>query len=467
MAGKPSSRGWTLALTSVAFFMVALDVLVVSTAMPAIQRDLHAGLAALEWTVNAYGLTYAAGIITAAALGDRLGRRRVFTGGLVLFAVSSAACALAPSASVLIAARAVQGIGAAVIMPLSLTILTTAFPAERRGAVLGVWGGIAGLAVASGPVIGGAMTQGLNWHWIFWVNVPVGLIAAALAVARLCESHGRATRLDLPAVALVSGGALGIVWGLVRGNAVGWGSGEVGAALGLGGGLMVCFVVWERRAVDPMLPPKLFQRLSFSGATGSGFLMMSALTGGVFLIAQYFQLVLGFSPLGAGLHMLPWTATAMLIAPVAGALADWLGHRAVLVAGLLMQGVGLMWIALAATVDSAYPGLVAPLIVAGVGVSMAVPVVPAAVMGAVPPADLGKASGANSTLQRFGGAFGVAIATAVFAAYGGLSTPATFNAGFRPALAVCGALSALGAFTALTVRKRTAPPTEQPKTRAA
>src|SRR5712692_303483 len=247
---------WTLALTSLAFFMVARDTLVVVTALAAIQRDLHANLSTLEWTINAFTLAFAAGIITAAALGDRLGRRRIFTIGLGLFTVASAACALAPSTGLLIVARAVQGLGAAMVMPVSLTILASAFPPERRGAIVGIYGGIGGLAVASGPLIGGAITQGLDWHWIFWVNVPIGLVASVLAILRLAESHGPATRLDLPAVGLVSGGAVGLVWGLVRADEVGWGSVETVGALGLGLLLLGGFVAWERRAPAPMLPPR-------------------------------------------------------------------------------------------------------------------------------------------------------------------------------------------------------------------
>ncbi|MGH2485340.1 MAG: MFS transporter, partial [Ktedonobacterales bacterium] len=227
-------RGWTLALTSIAFFMVALDSLVVITALPSIHHDLGASLSTLEWTVNAYTLAYAAGIITAAALGDRYGRRRLFTLGLALFSVASAACALAPNVTLLIAFRVIQGVGAAIIMPLSLTILTGAFPRERRGTIVGLWGGIGGLAVAAGPLVGGAIAQGLDWHWIFWVNVPIGLAATVLSVVFLSESHGPATRLDLPAVALVSGGALGLVWGLVRAGAKGWGNPQALVALVLG-----------------------------------------------------------------------------------------------------------------------------------------------------------------------------------------------------------------------------------------
>jgi len=451
MTPRRPSPGSTLALTSIAFFMVALDTLVVITALPAMQRDLHAGLSTLEWTVNAYGLAFAAGIITAAALGDRYGRRRVFTLGLALFTTASAACALAPSAGALVAARAVQGIGAAMVMPLSLTILTTAFPSERRGAIVGVWGGIAGLAVASGPLVGGAVTQGLDWHWVFWVNVPIGLAGTVLSTVGLAESRGPATRLDLPAVALASGGAIGLVWGLVRANDVGWGSLQTAATLAAGILLLAGFVAWERRAPEPMLPLRLFGRAGFAAANLTGALSSAALTAAAFLVAQYFQVVLGLSPLAAGLRLLPWTATPLLVAPLAGALSDRIGQRPLLVLGMALQGAGYAWVALAASTGAGYPQLVLPLVLAGVGVSMVVPTAPTAVVNTVAPRDIGKASGANSTLQRFGGAFGVAVTTAVFAAHGHLGAPATFDAGFRPALAVAAGLSLLGALSALAV----------------
>ena len=449
-----SPRLWALALTSVAFFMVALDSLVVITALPAMHHDLGAGVSTLEWTVNAYSLAFAAGIIPAAALGDRLGRRRVFAMGLALFSAASAACALAPTAELLIASRAIQGTGAAIVMPLSLTILSGAFPAERRGAVVGIWGGIAGLAVASGPLVGGAVTQGLDWHWIFWVNVPIGVVATALSLVRLAESRGPATRLDLPAVVLVSGGAIGIVWGLVRANDAGWGSPEIVAALSLGILLMAGFVAWERRAPEPMLPLRLFRNVKFAAANATGFLMIAALLGAAFFASQYFQFVLGFSPLGTGLRFLPWTATPILVAPAAGVLSDRIGQRPVMVAGMLLQGVGLAWFALVATTGVGYQQLVVPLLVAGVGVSMAIATTPTAVLSAVAPPDLGKASGASSTLQRFGGVFGIAVATAIFAANGHLGTPASFDAGFRPALAAAAGFSVLGAITALAVGSR-------------
>src|SRR5713226_1234256 len=261
---KRSSPAWTLALTSVAFLMVTLDALVVVTALPAIHRELGADLAQLEWTLNAFTLAFAAGIITAAALGDRFGRRRIFVIGLGVFTAASAACALAPDAGLLIAARAVQGLGAAMVMPLSLTILVAAFPPERRGAIVGIWGALGGLGVAGGPLVGGAVTQGLDWHWIFWVNVPIGAVAILLSLLRLSETRGPATRLDLIAVALVGGGATGIVWGLIRAGDIGWTATEVLATLVVGLALLAAFTVWEARATEPMLPLRLFRSRAFS-----------------------------------------------------------------------------------------------------------------------------------------------------------------------------------------------------------
>jgi EmrB/QacA subfamily drug resistance transporter len=448
---------WTLILTSIAFFMVALDALVVVTALPAIHRDLGASLSTLEWTVNAFTLAYAAGIITAAALGDRVGRRRLFITGLLLFSAASPACALAPSAGALIAARAIQGMGAAMIMPLSLTILASAFPPERRGAIVGVWGGIGGLAIASGPLIGGAITQGLDWHWIFWVNVPIGLIAVVLSRIRLNESFGPATRLDLPAVALATGGAVAIVWGLIRAGEVGWTSLQTAGLLGGGLLLIGAFLAWERRASEPMLPLRLFTHRCFAAANATGFLMAGAITAAAFLTAQYFQLALGYSPLAAGLRMLPWTATPLVIAPLGGLLSDRIGPRTVLAVGMLLQGVGLGWVAEIASTGAGYSRFVLPLIIAGAGVSLALPVVSTAVLSAVHPRDMGKASGVNSTLQRLGAAFAVAIAAAVFTANGHLGTAVSFTAGFRPALGVVAGLSVLGAITALSVNGRRRP----------
>ena len=460
MARTHPGRGWALALTSVAFFMVTLDALVVITALPDIGRSLHAGIGSLEWTVNAYTLG-AALIITAAALGDRLGRRRMFVVGLALFTAASAACALAPTAGELIAARAVQGVGGAIVIPLSLTILTTSFPPERRGAVVGVWGGIAGIAVASGPLVGGALTQGLDWHWIFWVNVPIGIVAAVAARLRLAETHGSASRLDIPALSLVAAVTTALMWALVRASDAGWSNTgtRVGLAVGVAG--LVGLVGWERRAVAPMLPPRLFANRGFTAAVLAALLMTAALMGAVFITSQYFQAALGYGPLGAGIRLLPWTATPLVIAPLAGALADRIGAKRVLTTGLALQGLGLGLFAYDATLAPSYLRLCLPLLIAGIGVSMALPSNAAAAIGAVTPAEIGTASGVSNTLQRFGGALGIAVITTVFTGYGHLGTPATFVAGFRPAIAVAALLSMIGAAAALAI------PHHRPTTTAA
>ena len=448
---------WALALTSVAFFMTALDALVVITALPAIHAGLGGSVATLEWTINAYTLTLAAGIITAAALGDRLGRRRVYVAGLLVVTAASAACALAPGTGALIAARAVQGLGAALITPLSLTILAAVFPPERRAATVGIWGAIGGLAVAGGPLIGGTVVQGLDWHWIFWLNVPVGLVAAVLSASRLPESRGPRARLDLPGVALAAAGAVTLAWGLVRSAAIGWSSPQVTGALTAAVILGACFVAWERRASEPMLPLRLLRVPAFAAANLTSFAMMASITSAAFLMSQYFQLGLGHSPLSTGLRFLPWTLTPLLIAPVAGSVADKIGPRPLMAAGLAMQAAGLAWIALAATDTAGYGQFLAPLVIAGAGISMAIPSVPAAALNAVPPADVGKASGVQSTLQRFGAVFGVAIVVAVFTAAGHLGSPAGVVAGFRPALASAAGFSLAGALAALATAGRHAP----------
>jgi EmrB/QacA subfamily drug resistance transporter len=451
-----TTRGWVLALTAVASFMVALDTLVVTTALSTIRNDLHASIEQLEWTVNAYNLSFAVLLLTAAAVGDRLGRRRVFATGLGLFTAASVASALAPGIGVLIAARAFQGAGAAMVMPLTLAIVSAAYPPERRGAAIGILMGVTGLAVASGPLVGGAVAQGLAWQWIFWVNVPIGVVALPLILTRLEESFGAEARLDVGGLALATGGALGLVWGLVRGNAAGWGSVEVVAALAAGVVLVIAFVAWELRTREPMLPMRLFRSRAFSAGNAASFLAFASLLGAVFFVAQFLQTGLGYGPLGAGLRMLPWTVTLSLCAPVAGALADRVGPRPFIAAGLLLQGVGMGWIALVADPGMAYGELVAPMIVAGCGVSLAMPAFQSAVVGAVAPQAIGKAAGVNSMMRQLGGVFGIAILVAVFAGAGGYASAQTFADGFAPAIGVSAGLSLLGALVATALPSRRA-----------
>jgi EmrB/QacA subfamily drug resistance transporter len=396
--------------------------------------------------------------MTGAALGDRFGRRRLFVLGLLLFAGASAACALAPNVGFLIAARAVQGAGAAVITPVSLAILTGAFPPERRGQALGLFGAITGLAVVGGPVIGGAVTQGLAWQWIFWLNVPIGLAAVPLVLRRIEESRGPRAALDVPGLALVSAGAFGIVWGLVRGNTAGWGSAEVLGALLAGVVGLTAFVLWELRAREPMLPMRLFRSRAFASGNAANFLLFAGLFSAVFFMAQFQQTVLGQSPLQAGLRLIPWTGTVFFVAPIAGALVDRIGERPLLVTGLLMQAAGLGWVGLLSGTDVAYAQMVAPLILAGVGVSMALPAVQNAVMGSVAPTEIGKASGTFGTARQLGGAFGLAIAVAVFTGAGSYASPAEFSNGFGPALGVSAGLSLVGALAAMLLRQRVSVP---------
>jgi len=444
MTNLSSSQKWVLALTSVASLMVALDALVVTTALSTIRIDLGASVANLEWTVNAYNLTLAVLLMTGAALGDRFGRRRLLVTGLGLFVAASAACAVSPSASWLIAARAVQGGGAALVMPLALAILSAEFPPERRAMAMGIFSSVTGIAVLGGPIIGGAIAQGIDWRFIFWLNVPIGLVVMPLVLRRTPESVGPRLGLDVAGVALVAGASLGIVWGLVRGNSAGWGSAEVVSAVAAGAVLLAGFVARELRARAPMLPMRLFRSRAFSAGNTASFFMVAALFGAVFFMAQFLQTAAGYSPFGAGLRLMPWTATLFFVAPIAGSLVGKIGERPLIAGGLALQAFGMAWIALVASPGMAYIGLVPPLMVAGCGISLAMPATQSLVINAVEPEAIGKASGTYNMLRQLGGVFGTAIAVAVFAHDGGYASAQAFSDGFVPALGVCAALSSAG-----------------------
>ncbi len=450
------TQKWVLAITSIAALMVALDQLVVSTALNAIRTDLHASIATLEWTANAYSLSFAVLLVTGAALGDRFGRRRMFVVGLSVFSLASAACALAPGTGALIAARAVQGAGSALVMPLAVALLTSAFPVEKRGRALGIFTALSGLAVVGGPLAGGAVTEGISWQWIFWINVPIGAVLIPLALIRTSESHGPRVRPDLLGLALVSAGMLGLVWGLVRADAVGWGSAEVVSALAAGAAMTVAFAVWETRAREPMLPVGLFADRAFAGGNIAMFLFTATLFSSVFFLAQYLQVSLGYGPLGAGLRFLPWTLPLFVVAPAAGRALDRVGSRPLLSLGLLLQSAGLGWVAFTIAGGRSYAWAVPALVIAGCGASMAIPAGQNAVMNAVPRDAIGKASGVYNTARQLGGAFGIAILAAVFAARGGYASAGDFRAGVGPAFGVGAGLSALGAIAALSMRQRQA-----------
>ncbi len=464
-SGEKARQAWVLVLSSLAAFIVGLDALVVTTALTTIHRDLSAPIEALEWTVNAYTLSFAVLLIPAAALGDRFGRRRVLVVGLLLFVLASAACALAPSVGWLITARAFQGSGAALVLPLALTQVSTAFSAEQRGRALGIFSGVTGLSNIVGPLVGGAIAQGLAWQWIFWINVPIGLLAIVLIISRIQESFGPRTAFDLGGLLLVAGAALGLVWGLVRGNSAGWGSLEVVATLVAGGVLTIAFVAWELRQRTPMVPMHFFRSRAFSAGNAAQFLLSSAVFGTVFFMAQFWQTAQGYGPLGAGLRMLPWTATLFVTAPIAGALVNRVGERPLIAGGLLLQAVGMAWIALIAAPDRPYPEFIVPMIVAGFGVSMAIPSTQNAIIGAVAAGNIGKASGTFSMVRQLGGAFGVAILAAVFAEAGNLTMAGAFSNGFVAAMGVSATLSLLGALAGLVLPGKPGRPVRKAETR--
>ena len=450
--------GWIIALCAIGSLMAALDTLVVASALSTIQADLGASLEQLEWTVNAYNLSFAVLLMTGAALGDRFGRRRLYGIGLGLFTAASAACALAPDVGWLIAARAVQGAGAALLIPLGLALLSAAFPPAKRGAAIGIFSAITGVSVALGPLVGGAVVQGISWEWIFWLNVPIGLVALPLVFARMQESFGGDRAIDLPGLALVTGAALGLVWGLVRGNSAGWDSPEVLGTLIAGAALAVGFLAWQLRARAPMIPPALFRSRAFSAGNVATFFIFGSLFADVFFYSQLLQTGLGHDPLAAGLRLMPWTATFITVAPLAGNLADRIGSRPLLVSGLLLHAAGMIWLALIAEPGMAYSSLLGPFLLGGAGVSMAIPAAQTAVLAGIAPGAVGKAAGANSMLRELGGVFGIAIAAAVFAGAGGYATPQAFVDGFGPAIGVSAALALAGAVAALVLPARNIAP---------
>ncbi len=458
---------WTFVITSAALFMASLDNLVVTTALPSIREHLHASLEGLQWTVNAYTLTFAVLLLTGATLGDRYGRRRLFVAGLGLFTIGSAAAALAPGIGWLIAARAVQGVGAAVLIPLTLTLLSAAVSPERRGLALGAWGAVGGLAIAIGPLVGGAVVEGASWQWIFWLNVPIGLALLPVAMAKLTESRGAATRLDLPGLVLASIGLLGIVLGVMRGNDHGWTSATVLPPIVAGALLVAAFIAWEMRAPEPMLPMHLFRSRTFTLTNAASLLMFFGMFGSIFLLAQFLQVVQHYSPLQAGLRTLPWTAMPVFIAPIAGTLSDRIGGRPLLAIGLGMQAIGIGWLAAISSPTVAYAALVPAFVVAGTGMSLFFAPVANMVLGSVRRDQEGIASGANNAIREIGGVFGIAVLGAVFSAQGGYSSGASFVSGMSSAVwvgaaAVAAAGAAAVALPRLRRARRAVPASEVP-----
>jgi len=451
MSSSRRRNGWTLGIVSVALFMVVLDNLVVSVALPTIHRDLGASIQSLEWTVNAYVLAYAVLLLTGAALGDRFGRKRMFIAGLSLFTLASACAALAPSTGLLVAARAVQGAGAAAVTPLTLTLLAEAFPKDKRGMAIGVWSGISGIAVAIGPLVGGAVVQGISWHWIFWINVPIGLIVVPLAMRWLSESRGPYGTLDLPGLGLASTGAFGIVFGLVRAQSLGWTSATVLTCMSAGAALLAGFVVRERRTPEPMLPMTFFAKRSFAVTNVVSLSMYFGMFGSIFFLSQYMQDVLGNTPLQAGLKLLVWTGASMIVAPLAGVFSERLGSRPFMFAGLSLQAGALAWLASMISTHLAYSSMIVPFVMAGAGMALVFAPSANAVLASVRTEQAGQASGANNAIRELGGVLGVAVLASVFTGAGSYASPQAFVDGLIPATWVGVAVLGAGALTVLAL----------------
>lgn len=452
-----AEKNWVLGVTALASFMMALDAMIITTAFAAIRADFGSPVETLQWTVNAFNLVFAVLLLTGAALGDRFGRRRMFAAGIGLFVVASVACALAGNATVLIAARALQGGGAALVMPLAMAILSGTFGREERARALGIFSSLTGCALIVGPAIGGFITEHFGWRWVFWINLPIGLIAIALVLARLRDSFGPAAALDIPGLSLVALAALALVWSLLRGNALGWASAEVMGTLMSGLVFTAGFVLWELRAAAPMVPMRLFASRALAAGMSASVLFYAAMYGVLFLLPQFLQTTLGFDAFGAGLRLLPWTATLFVTAPIAGAVVNRLGERPLVVTGLLMQAIGLGWIAEITSPAVAYSALVAPLVLAGVGVSMAMPAAQNAILSSVAVAEMGKASGVFNMGRFLGGMFGIAALVASFSAHGGAYSAAHFDSGFAAAMRLAATLSLAGAIAGFLLPARRRP----------
>jgi EmrB/QacA subfamily drug resistance transporter len=459
---RSSRTGATLAIVSLALFMVVLDNLIVTVALPAIRADLGASLQSLEWTINAYTLAFAVTLIPGAALGDRFGRKRLFLTGLALFTLSSAAAALAPDTTALVAARALQGVGGAIVAPLTLTLLADAFPAQKRGAALGIWSGISGTGIALGPLVGGAVVEGISWHWIFWINVPIGLALLPVAAMLLRESHGPSNRIDLPGVTLAAGGLFALVFGLVRGQGEGWTNPIILAALTAGVALLAAFVAWERRAEDPMVPMQLFRNRTFTITNGVSFFMYFGTFGSIFLLTQVLQNVMGYSPFQAGLRMLFWTGASMIVAPIAGILSERYGARNFMAAGLALQASALAWFAATTSTTMTFGQVLPAFVMAGTGMALVFAPSASALLSVVTPAMAGKASGTNNAIREVGGVFGVAVLSTIFSESGSLSSAKAFIDGVVPSLWVGASVVGIGAVVALLIPRGKAAPAIDP-----
>ncbi len=430
-------------------FMATLDNLVVTSALPAVHADFGSSVEELQWITNAYTLSFAALILLAVALGDRFGRRRVFVAGVAVFSFASVFAALSSDSAALIVWRAVQGAGAAAILPLSLTLLVASVPDRLRAVSIGIWSGISGLGVALGPLVGGAVVEGWSWEAIFWLNIPVGAIAIPLAILALPNGRGARVPADLIGVLLAGLGVLGVVFGVVNGNESGWTSGRVLTGLIGGAVLLVAFVFWQTRASAPLLPLRLFRDRSFTLANIVAMTFSFGAFGAVFILIQFLQIVQGRTPFEAGVWTTPWTLAPMVVAPLAGLIAPRVGTRALIVGGMAFLGGGLFWMGAVLDADASFLSLLPGFVLAGVGMGAVFGPISSVVLSGMPQRDHAKASGTNSTLREIGVALGIAVLTAVFTGSGGELSPTGYVDAARPAVMVGAAVVAASALLAI------------------
>jgi len=452
-AVESSRQRWVLALTSAASFMTALDAMVVAAALPSLRADLHAPVESLQWTVSAYNLCFAVCLMTGSALGERLGRRRVLAAGLLAFVAGSIGCALSGTLGWLVAWRAVQGVASALIAPVAMAILGSTFAGPQRARALGLFGSITGLALIAGPALGGAVTQGLSWPWVFWINVPVGLVLAVLVRRRIVEGRGASAPIDMKGALLLALAALGVAWALLRGQAVGWRSLEAAGSAAAGAVFLAGFVVHCRRVRAPMVAPRLFAGGSLTWALAASATLYAPLYGALFMLPQLMQSQ-GGNAFESALKLLPWTATLFLVAPLAGSLAGRFGERPVAITGLVLQAIGLGLLAMWASQGASFAVLVPAMILAGVGTSAVMPALQSAAMSSVAPPDIGQASGVFNTVRFFAGFCGIALATETFVRFAGAEDSRSSTVGFGAALGLLAGLSVLGVFFASRIAQR-------------
>ncbi|NLR08508.1 MULTISPECIES: MFS transporter [Lactobacillaceae] len=443
MENKKTSSAWILSLTSLGFFMSMMDSMIVTTASTAIRTDFHISVDTLQWALNAYNITIASVLLVGVSLGERIGRRKVYNIGILIFTIGSILCAMSNNISFLVIARIIEGVGASVMTPMSMAILTNTLPASERGKALGIWSGIGGLALIVGPSLGGFIVARLAWQWIFWINIPIGIVAIYLSNKMLPESTGNSDKISILDSILIMPSSAGIIWALSEMT-----SPKLSIATIVVGLVSLTIIIWfvlrQKREEKPMIPLQYFKSMTFTGGNVATFLLYAAMYGVVFFLPQFLQVVGGADSLQAGLEILPWTGTLVVVAPFAGKAVDLFGEKSIATLGLFLQGLGYLLIVVFVHQQSSYLVMVIPLAVAGVGLSLAGPALQKGVLGAVEPKAIGKASGIYNVFRLLGGAVGTTVSVIVFYKFGSVINTNQFASGFRSAMLSAATLSFLG-----------------------